>query len=153
MPDDIPPQLRPALSQFQDALGALRTTRLRASQLTVPPMELPDPKLLERAATRPDAPAQLKALARAVAEGRTTWAEALSGQGLDVPEIRDLVSASGPRMAEKFAEAEAAEAAAAEVAGGASPPVAGPATPPVQPRRGRPANWDEDDLGNESYLY
>ncbi len=142
MSDVIPEHLRPALARFQDAIGTLRTTRLRAEQLVVPPLDPPDPRLLEQAASRPDAPEQLKAVLRAVREGRTSWAEVTAGHGLDVPEIRDLISASGPRMLEKLAEAEAAPGVPAD-----------PAARQTGPRRARPDDWDEDDLRDESYLY
>ena len=107
MSDVPPPHLQSALRRFDDAVGTLRSTVIRASELPLPPIPAPDPAELARAAVAPDAPEHLRAVARAVREGRTTWAEVAEGKGLDVPEIRDLISASGSRMASKLAEAEA----------------------------------------------
>ena len=133
MPDVPPPHLGSALRRFDDAVATLRGTVIRASKIEIPDLPPPDPKELERAAAAPDAPEQLRAVARAVREGRTSWAEVAAGKGLDVPEIHDLIAASGPRMAEKLAEAEA-ELAEQE---------AGNGTPARAHRRG-PAPDDED---------
>lgn len=107
MRDLPPPHLEGVLRRFDDEVAALRTTVIRASQIEIPEMPALDPSELERAAAAPDAPEHLRAVARAVDEGRTSWAELAAGKGLDVPEIRDLIAASGPRMAEKLAEADA----------------------------------------------
>lgn len=74
MPEDqIPPFLQGAMRGLDEALGRLRTTRIRASQLEVPDVEPPDPRELAEAAKQPGAPPQLQNLATAVAAGRTTW--------------------------------------------------------------------------------
>jgi hypothetical protein len=145
VPDVPPPHMEATLRRFDDAVATLRTTVIRASKIEIRDMPPLDPKELERAAAAPDAPEHLRAVARAVREGRTSWAEVAAGKGLDVPEIRDLIAASGPRMTEKLADADAEQADADAALAGLK---AGRATPA---RRGRPREPDPDDEDFEQH--
>lgn len=58
---------------LSEALGQLRTTRIRASRIEIPDVKPPEPEELAEAAAQPDALPQLKALAAAVDAGTMTW--------------------------------------------------------------------------------
>lgn len=136
MPDEIPPFLESSLRGLDDALGQLRT-RLIPQQIEIPDSEPPDPK---------DLPPQLKAVAAAVAEGRTTWENVASGQGIaHIPEVKDLYGASGPRIEQGIAQAEAELAARQEAERKAAEAAA---------RRARqgPSHEDDDNFGEQTIM-
>lgn len=79
--DPIPPHLQGPIHNLNDALGRLRTTRIRASQIEIPDEDPPSAQELADAVDRPDAPPQLRAVAAAVHDGRTSW-EAILEMGV-----------------------------------------------------------------------
>jgi hypothetical protein len=114
--DYIPPFLQGAMRNLQESVAQLDTRLIRAWQMEVKDLPPTDPKALEDAARRPDAPPPLKAVARAVQQGRVTWAQVAAGKAMHVPEVRAMIAASGPMMASKLHQAEE-ELAAQEEAG------------------------------------
>ncbi|GAB3487149.1 hypothetical protein [Amycolatopsis cihanbeyliensis] len=144
MPDYIPPHMRSALDSFESALADFRTQRIRVEQLEVPDTPAVDPKQLAEAAQREDAPEKLKAVARAVEDGRATWTDVAMGRTEVAPEVRELFAASGPGIARGMAEAEAdsaAEEAPAEE------------TPRPGTRRAAEAeDHDDEDFSQRSFL-
>lgn len=98
--EPLPPHLEAPLRAFDEAMVDLRTRRIRLEAVEVPDVPGPSPKDLADAAARPDAPAPLKAMARAVAEERATWEDVLAGRVDAAPEVRGLFGASHARFAE-----------------------------------------------------
>lgn len=107
----VPPHMEAAMRSFDDALSSFRTRMARVEQLEMPESERVGPEDLARAAARPDAPPQLKAVATAVAEGRCTWDDVLKGRTSLAPEIAELFAASGLGIEARLREAEHEEAA------------------------------------------
>lgn len=145
MADDyIPPFLQGAMRNLTNAVGNLDTRLIRAWEMEVKDLPPTDPKALEAAAKRPDAPPHLKAVLKAVNEGRTTWQAVADGKAGHVPEVKAMLAASGPMMAAKMEQAEAELAAQEEAerrkAEGAA----------RRARRG-PAD-DDDDFGNQTFM-
>ncbi|WP_199430909.1 hypothetical protein [Qaidamihabitans albus] len=114
MPDYVPAHLRAPLASFETALADFRTQRIRLEQREVPDTPAVDAEKLAEAAERPDAPEKLKAVARAVAEGRATWDDVAEGRVEAAPEVRELFAASGPGIVRGMAEAEEEEARLAD---------------------------------------
>jgi hypothetical protein len=98
----IPPHLRDAVLAFETALSDTRTRLARLREVEIPDIDGPSPEQMAAAATRPDAPRELKEVARAVEEGRTTWADAARGRLDGAPEVRALVANGGPRFVEMW---------------------------------------------------
>ncbi|WP_216215057.1 hypothetical protein [Amycolatopsis aidingensis] len=150
MPDYVPPHMRSALNSFESALADFRTQRIRVEQMEVPDTPAVDPEQLAEAARREDAPEKLKAVARAVEEGRATWTDVAMGRAEAAPEVRELFAASGPGIARGMAEAEAEEAQAEEARAGAAPAGEGAA------RGTRPTteaeDHDDEDFSERSFL-
>lgn len=145
MADDyIPPYLQGAMRNLTNAVGNLDTRLIRAWDMEVKDLPPTDPKALEAAAKRPDAPPHLKAVLRAVNEGRTTWQAIAEGKAAHVPEVKAMLAASGPMMAAKMQQAEeeiaAQEEAERRKAEGAA----------RRARRGPAA--DDDDFGNQTFM-
>jgi hypothetical protein len=91
---DVPEYARAALHSLTAKLDELRTQRIRLSAAAeeaaarLGPRSRPAPEDVLRAAAQDrDAPADLVRVARAVREGRTTWAEIVSGRANAVPEV------------------------------------------------------------------
>ncbi|MQA08460.1 MAG: hypothetical protein GEU98_07890 [Pseudonocardiaceae bacterium] len=145
MPNPIPAHLRSALGRLNDTVAELDTRIARANEIPVPEMEPVDPKVVEQYANSPDAPAPLKAVAKAVAEGRTSWAEVLAGGGRDVPEVRDLQAASAVQL-----EREMQKQLDDEAAGDTSAPP--PASPPRARQRRWPADDEDEDFSDQTFL-
>lgn len=95
----VPPHAEEALRGFENALADLRTRRIRLERVEVPDVEGPSPREMAEAAARPDAPAELRAVARAVAEGRAGWDDVLAGRVDAAPEVAALFDASRERFA------------------------------------------------------
>ncbi|MQA63889.1 MAG: hypothetical protein GEU86_21040 [Actinophytocola sp.] len=110
MPEHVPPQMQAAFNSFETALAEFRTQRIRAEQMEVPDSPPVDPNDLAEAAQRPDAPEKLKAVARAVEDGRATWSDVAAGRADVAPEVKDLFAASGPGIMRGIEEAEAEQA-------------------------------------------
>jgi uncharacterized protein YukE len=123
--DEIPDYLRSAYGRLTETAAELDTLVVRAYETPLPEFEPMDPQQLAEAAKDPKAPA-VRAVARAVAEGRTTWAEVASGGGRDVPEIRDLLQAGADRVVRSLAGEDVD-------------------VPPAPPRPRRPAPPDDDE--------
>ncbi|MBB3050016.1 hypothetical protein FHS23_001011 [Prauserella isguenensis] len=141
MAEYIPPQMQAALKTFEASLAEFRTQRLRVEQLEVPETPPVDPEELEQAAQRPDAPEKLKAVARAVDEGRATWDDVVNARSHTAPEVRELLAASGPGIVHGLEQAEHEES---ETADAARPHAAGPEHE-QQPTRRRVRDEDEED--------
>jgi hypothetical protein len=87
------------LARFDDALAQLDTDIARANALPLPELEPADPEVMAQAAADQRAAPELRAVAAAVAEGRTTWAEvATTGGALDLPEVRGLYAAGAEHV-------------------------------------------------------
>lgn len=110
----VPPHMEAAMRSFDDALASFRTRMARVEQLEMPESERVDPEDLARAAARPDASPELKAVARVVEEGRATWDDVLKGRTSLAPEIAELFAASGPGIEAALTEAEREESAGKE---------------------------------------
>ncbi|GAB3441098.1 hypothetical protein [Actinophytocola sediminis] len=125
----VPEDLLAEVARFDDALAQLDGDLARAWELEVPEIEPMDPDVLAQAATDPDAAPALRAVAAAVAEGRTRWTD-LAGVGgaTDMPEVRDLYAAGAEHVRQMLDEERA-----------------GPATGPAPT-----AVADEDDFSTDS---
>jgi hypothetical protein len=110
--DYVPPELESLLRSADQAFEPFRTRLARARELPLPDIEPPDPGELRAAAQRPDAPAELKAVERAVREGRTSWPEVISGRADRLPEVAAFHRAGARRLADaRHEEPDAAPAA------------------------------------------
>jgi hypothetical protein len=89
----VPPELEALRYRAENAFEPFRTRLIRARELPLPNIEPPDPGALRAAAQRPDAPGVLKAVERAVRDGRTTWPEVISGRADRLPEVATLYRA------------------------------------------------------------
>lgn len=94
----IPPHLRDAILTFETALSDTRTRLARLREVEIPDVAGPTPEQMAAAAAQPGAPRELKDVARAVEEGRTTWRDAVEGRLDGAPEVRALVENGGPRF-------------------------------------------------------
>ncbi|MBP2322744.1 type IV secretory pathway VirB10-like protein [Kibdelosporangium banguiense] len=141
--DHIPPFLQGAMRNLTNAVADLDTRLIRAWEMEVKDLPPADPKALEEAARRPDAPPHLKAVLKAVNEGRTTWAAVAEGKAAHVPEVRAMLAASGPMMASKMQQAEE-ELAAQEEAEKRKAEAAA--------RRARRGPDDDDDFSNQTFM-
>lgn len=103
----VPPRLEAPLAAFENAIADLRTRRIRLEQVELPAAEGPSTAELAEAAARPDAPAELKAVARAVEEGRASWDDVLAGRVDAAPEIGEMFDASRERFAELWERGQA----------------------------------------------
>ncbi|TCP57451.1 hypothetical protein EV191_1011406 [Tamaricihabitans halophyticus] len=149
MREDVPPHMRNKVNQIETIAAEMDTRLARAKELPVPELEPVDPKIVAEHAQSPDAPHQLKMVARAVAEGRTTWTEVASGGGLDLPEVRDLRD-YGLVQLERDTEQYLADEAAGRLGPDGRPleqpePPATPAEPAPPARSARPPRDDDDD--------
>lgn len=118
--NELPAHLASAMRNLEEAAAHMRTQAIRASQLEVPRIELPDAAAIEQAATRPDAPDELRAVASAVRAGRVTWAEIAAGGGTDVPEVRAAYEANQQRIRHAL-EADEPDDSSTAPSGGARP--------------------------------
>lgn len=110
--DYIPSELEALRRRADEAFDPFRTRLARARELPLPDIGPPDPDELRAAAQRPDAPAELKAVERAVREGRTTWPEVISGRADRLPEVAALHRAGAQHLADaRHEEPDAAPAA------------------------------------------
>jgi hypothetical protein len=86
----MPNELADALRRIEN-LTASCTERLSSAQArwktTAAPRDV-DPERLRTLAESPGAPDELKAVAKAVREGRTTWRQAVAGDADHLPEVR-----------------------------------------------------------------
>ncbi|MBM9460917.1 hypothetical protein JK386_13515 [Nocardioides sp. zg-536] len=98
--EPLPEHVQTRLHAFEEALVDLRTRRVRLEAIELPDAPGPDPADLARAAGRPDAPPELRAVGRAVAEGRASWDDVLAGRVDAAPEVGALFAASRERFAE-----------------------------------------------------
>ena len=94
----IPPHLRDAILSFETALSDTRTRLARLRDVEIPDVEGPTPAQMAAAAAQPDAPRELRDVARAVEEDRATWRDAVEGRLDAAPEVRALVENGGPRF-------------------------------------------------------
>jgi hypothetical protein len=127
--DEVPDYLRSTYGRLTETAAELDTLVMRANEMPLPEFEPIDPGQLAEAAKDPNAPAELRAVAQAVAERRTTWAEVASGGGRDVPEINDLLLSGADRIGRALAGEDV----------DAPPPA-----PSTRSRRGGPPDEDED---------
>lgn len=74
--EPIPAHLQGPLHELNEALGQLRTTRIRASQIEIPDESLTAEELAA-SVDNPNAPPEIRAIATAVHKGRSTWDEVL----------------------------------------------------------------------------
>lgn len=95
----VPPHAEESLRGFEDALADLRTRRIRLERVEMPQVEGPTSRDLAHAAAQPGAPAELRSMARAVAEGRASWDDVLAGRVGAAPEVAALFDASRERFA------------------------------------------------------
>lgn len=123
----VPPELEALRYRAEDAFEPFRTRLARARELPQPDIAPPSPDELRAAAQRPDAPAALKAVERAVRDGRTTWPMVISGRAAHLPEVTEFYRAS----VEYLRGAQHEE------------PHAAPAAPPRKPARPLD-DWEED---------
>lgn len=86
---------------------------------------------MRQRAEAPDAPAELKALAQAVREGKTTWADCVAGKADQLPEVRAVYGELERRFAENVAARDSEEDSAEDT------------------RQRRDA---DDDLGEQGFL-
>jgi hypothetical protein len=108
---ELPADLAEVLRQLEETAAEARTMAIRAKAEPLPQVQLPDATAVEEAATRPDAPAELKAVAGAVEDGRVTWEDVAAGRGAEVPEVRAAYEANQRMiMAALFSEPEPASA-------------------------------------------
>jgi type IV secretory pathway VirB10-like protein len=142
--DYIPPFLQGAMRNLTNAVADLDTKLIRAWEMEVKDIPPTDPKALEAAAKRPDAPPHLKAVLKAVNEGRTTWEAVAQGKASHVPEVQAMLAASGPMMAAKMQQAEEELAAQEEAERRKADAAARRA------KRG-PAE-DDDDYSNQTFM-
>lgn len=91
-------QLESAYARLAETAAELDTLIIRAEAAPLPEFTPLPPDLLASAAAAPSAPPELRAVAAAVAAGRTSWEEVVSGGGLDVPEIRELQQAGADQL-------------------------------------------------------
>lgn len=98
----VPPHMREAVLAFEAALSDTRTRLARLREVEIPDVAGVSPEQMAEAAARPDAPRELKDVARAVEEGRTTWRHAAEGRLDSAPEVRALVENGGPRFVEMW---------------------------------------------------
>jgi hypothetical protein len=105
--EPVPAFLESALRRFEDALAGHRTLRIRAEQIEVPDVPGPSADELAAAAADPDAPRELKDVARAVAEGRSTWDDVIHARPTS-PEVRALAEAGADRLRVVHDELESA---------------------------------------------
>lgn len=99
MPDRPPPEFDQVLVRLENALAPIRTTIHRARERMATHQHRPGPsaELLASAADSPQAPADLRAVAQAVREGRTTWEKVAAGEADHLPEMRRFYYASMAR--------------------------------------------------------
>lgn len=88
----------------------MRTRRIRLEEREVPDSPTADPDELAEAAKRSDAPDKLKAVAKAVEDGRATWDDVAHGRLGVASEVDELFAASGPGIVAGMREAEEEEA-------------------------------------------
>lgn len=110
MSDPIPASLQGPLAKFEENLADVRTRRIRLEEREVPDSPTADPDELAKAAERSDAPDKLKAVAKAVGDGRATWEDVAHGRIGVASEIDELFAASGPGIVAGMREAEEEEA-------------------------------------------
>jgi hypothetical protein len=91
-----PPEFDAALARLENTLAPIRTRiyRARDRMATTPQPPGPSAEQLARAAESDRAPADLRALAQAVREGRTTWERVAAGEADHLPEVKRFYSAS-----------------------------------------------------------
>lgn len=88
MDNQVPTEALNAFRMLEESVGELDAQLERAKQADVPEFEDPDPSVMAAAYEDADAPAEMRAVARAVAEGRTSWEEIAAGGASDVPEVQ-----------------------------------------------------------------
>lgn len=123
----IPPDLEALLRRADAAFDPFRDRLAQARRLPLPEIEPPDPEQLRAAAARPDAPDELKAVARAIRDGRTTWADLLAGRSDHLPEVAAFYRVAGEQVA-RAARGESTDP-----------------TPSKRPARPKPVDEDEDE--------
>lgn len=129
----VPPELTALRDRAENAFEPFRTRLVRARELPLPDIAPPDPDELRAAAQRPDAPAVLTAVQRAVRDGRTTWPEVISGRAGHLPEVADFYRAGAQHLLN--AQPEEPDAT----------PTPPPPTRARRARRARPVeDWEED---------
>jgi hypothetical protein len=91
-----PPEFDQVLARLENALAPIRTRIHRAREGMAAQQLRPGPSadLLARAADTEQAPADLRAVAQAVHEGRTTWEKVAAGEADHLPEMKRFYSAS-----------------------------------------------------------
>lgn len=128
----VPPELEALRRRADIAFDPFRTRLIRARELPVPDIAPPDPEALGAAARRPDAPEELKAVDRAVRDGRTTWADVAAGRADQLPEVLAMHRAGAEQLARAQHEEPEPDA----------PPAA---PPPRRPVRQEPVDrWDDE---------
>jgi len=103
MPKELAPELADALRRIEN-LTASCTARLSSAQArwnTAPAPRDVDPERIRALAESPRAPDELKAVARAVREGRTTWRKAVAGEADHLPEVRAFQKAQRERLVQQ----------------------------------------------------
>lgn len=128
MREELSPRSQAALANVDASLAELRTRRIRAAQLALPEIPIAGPEDFAAAAKAADAAPELRAVARAVAQGRVTWQDVADGRIDAAPEIRDLVAAGSARAVEAERETE-------------------------RPARRPRAAADEDDFSQTTFMY
>jgi hypothetical protein len=126
---EIPPELQRVLRRLED-ITDIHKEKLDFIQdrwTTVRPRPGADPEEVRRAAEKPDASPELKAVAEAVRQGRTTWARAVAGDADHLPEVQAFYAAEQKRFLDAIQEQQ--EDAPADV---------------PEPRRTRPLPDDPD---------
>jgi hypothetical protein len=99
----MPNELADALRRIEN-LTAACTERLSNAQArwktTSAPRDV-DPERLRTLAESPGAPDELRAVAKAVREGRTTWRQAVAGDADHLPEVRAFHQAQRERLVQQ----------------------------------------------------
>lgn len=140
----IPAELDAVVNRFENNVGDLRTRLIRQeATITRPEHEAADPERVRAAAEAEDASPELKALAAAVAKGRTTWADAVAGKADQLPEVQALYTSVRERMVAELANEDKQPGEEPESN------VEGPAQRPKVPKAG----LDEDFAEPGSYMY
>ncbi|TCP57454.1 hypothetical protein EV191_1011409 [Tamaricihabitans halophyticus] len=101
--EPVPAALQSALGRLQEVAAAIDTKLIRATELPEPEFGQIDHDGVARFAVSRDAPPEMRAVATAVAQGRTNWPEVLNGDAQDLPEVRELQAASFRKLDEELA--------------------------------------------------
>ncbi|RZS30380.1 hypothetical protein EV193_11778 [Herbihabitans rhizosphaerae] len=136
MGKETPPELRTVLRRLEDItdMHKERIDFIKGRWDTLRHKEPADAEAVRKVAESPDASPELKAVAKAVADGKTTWEKAVKGEADHLPEVQVFYQAERVRMVERI------RAATEDSAGDSAGEPAEPA-----PRRPKPTDSGLDE--------